>query len=156
MKKLAGAVLVVSMVAACSASNTPNGTGGQGGGGSGSGGSGGAATTSSTSSGSTACDAASCPSGCCAQGACVEGTANNQCGKGGQVCLDCGAVSLACTNQACAMVQPKCTAQTCPNGCCKDDMCEQGLSDQACGTGGEACKDCSAQSLACVNGLCMQ
>jgi hypothetical protein len=37
-----------------------------------------------------------------------------------------------------------------------NNACQPGLSDQACGTGGEACIDCSAEMMACLNGFCTQ
>jgi hypothetical protein len=34
--------------------------------------------------------------------------------------------------------------------------CQAGQSDQACGTGGALCVDCSSEGLACLNGFCTQ
>lgn len=51
------------------------------------------------------CTPQSCASGCCSgNGECLGGGLNTACGAGGLTCLDCSAVSLVCTNQACTAV----------------------------------------------------
>jgi hypothetical protein len=103
--------------------------------------------------GVSTCNATSCASGCCQNGLCNPGTADAQCGNGGATCADCAAQGHACLTKACSQQAP-CSPQSCPGGCCQNGTCQLGLSDQACGVGGVACVDCSAQSQACVNGHC--
>lgn len=47
----------------------------------------------------------------------------------------------------------ECTAENCSTGCCRDDKCEQGTTDTACGTGGAACQACTG-SQKCGTGKC--
>ena len=54
---------------------------------------------------------------------------------------------------ACARVEPCCTPETCPNGCCTGDGRCVPSRDQACGTGGAACKSCGGGS-SCSDGRC--
>jgi hypothetical protein len=70
------------------------------------------------------------------------------------LCQNCTINGQVCTNQAC--VQAPCNAQTCAKGCCQGGACQAGQSDQACGTKGAACTDCSANGLICLNGFCTQ
>src|SRR5207244_13626635 len=47
----------------------------------------------------------------------------------------------------------QCTAGSCPNGCCSNNMCLPGNTAMACGTGGVACKTCM-MNQACNGGVC--
>lgn len=47
-----------------------------------------------------------------------------------------------------------CSPATC-NGCCDGDVCAVGNQDIACGTGGEACADCTAMHYTCISATCM-
>ena len=51
---------------------------------------------------------------------------------------------LACCNQT-----------TCPDGCCEDGQCRAGITDDACGTGGRACRACP-DGRACQSHGCQE
>ncbi len=40
------------------------------------------------------------------------------------------------------------------NGCCYNNVCQFGVSDQLCGKKGQACMDCTAILQVCLNGFC--
>jgi hypothetical protein len=120
------------------------------------GGDGGSGDDTGASSGSDGgCNSVSCLHGCCTTaGQCVAGDMPSACGNGGNYCIDCTTMSppLGCSMQACG-------AEMCTgcSGCCDTTgTCQPGVSDQACGTGGQACIDCSAQMLSCGNQMCGQ
>ena len=99
------------------------------------------------------CSAATC-AGCCMGGVCQTGTLDNACGTGGGACKACGA-SEECTKGTCGAKQPpqpKCTVSNC-GGCCQNDKCMAGSDQQACGKGGEVCKQCTG-GTACHQGTC--
>lgn len=144
---------------ACSASTDPqtstgsdNGSGGAGGM-EATGSSSNSTSSSASSSGSALCNATNCANGCCMNDLCTAGTSDVQCGTGGQLCQNCTTTNGSCHNKTCTSV-PQCNATSCP-GCCLNGTCEAGLSDQACGKGGQVCLNCSNSGRACVNGYCM-
>ena len=47
-----------------------------------------------------------------------------------------------------------CTAENCA-GCCRDDKCEEGTSESACGEGAAACETCSGAQM-CTGGKCKE
>lgn len=47
-----------------------------------------------------------------------------------------------------------CNAQSCIGGCCQGNDCVTGTMDNACGTTGGACQDCTALGDTCVSGAC--
>lgn len=102
------------------------------------------------------CNSENCAGGCCSGGTCSAGVDDTACGIGGSACVDCTTSSETCSNQACMAAPPPCSKTTCPKGCCKLGQCAAGLSDQACGTNGVTCIDCSKQGLICLNGFCSQ
>lgn len=99
--------------------------------------------------------------GCCgADGQCHNGTDNAACGENGQACAPCpngtkcdsGGALVGGTCQGPA----KCNAGNCKNGCCFGDQCVPGTSDTACGIGGNACANCTAQgNLVCQGQGCV-
>lgn len=103
------------------------------------------------------CDALSCPTGCCdASGTCQPGDKLDACGLGGQQCSDCASQGFDYCDpklQQCATQQPSCSAVNCPTGCCllynNQEVCVTGTSSVACGSGGQACADCSAKAQTC-------
>jgi hypothetical protein len=102
----------------------PGGTGGFGGS------SGGGATAGGSTSGGAAGGTSGGAAGGMAGGA-SGGTAGGTAGgsAGGAACSNC-------------------------NGCCQNGVCRGGNTSAACGFGGIVCRDCTAQSQACVNGAC--
>jgi hypothetical protein len=40
------------------------------------------------------------------------------------------------------------------HGCCADNNCNGGQSDDSCGVGGQACVNCLSSAMACANGQC--
>ncbi|MFB6350254.1 MAG: hypothetical protein ABEK29_00470, partial [Bradymonadaceae bacterium] len=48
--------------------------------------------------------------------------------------------------------EASCTPESC-DGCCKNDECQSGDTDQACGTGAETCETCSGEAF-CQDGEC--
>jgi hypothetical protein len=101
------------------------------------------------------CDPMNCPTGCCSGNVCAVGTGDNACGVKGGLCQDCQAFGEVCSNGGCVPPPPKCNAQTCPSGCCAGDVCAVGSQDNACGVGGAACTDCTAQNATCTGGKCV-
>jgi hypothetical protein len=106
------------------------------------------------------CDSSNCQ-GCCDGNVCQTGAYNAQCGSNGVACEACPA------GQECAPVQSGmggnscqatsvCTIESCPNGCCANDICAVGTQDLACGMGGQGCVDCTMNTPpgTCVNRTC--
>ncbi len=110
---------------------------------------------------SAACDLASCPTGCCdAEDQCQPGQAPANCGAGGSACQVCppGSGCIECPpGQICAAERfCGCDPASCPSGCCSGGgiyggTCQSGTFDDACGTAGIVCKDCTT-SNARMNG----
>jgi hypothetical protein len=125
-------------------------TGGVGGGGTG--GDAGASGGVGGSGGTPGCGPCA---GCCdPTGTCRPGDATNACGLGGVECFDCGALGFGCVGGACEGQPPVCGPGNCP-GCCDTlGMCRFGSESDACGAAGQACEDCTASGLGCVNGKC--
>ncbi len=69
--------------------------------------------------------------------------ADDGCGRPCQIgtCLD----GQRCTAGVCV-----CDGGTCPEGCCQDNACFPGTSDDHCGGQGQACSDCLTQEMACT------
>ncbi len=109
---------------------------------------------------------ANCPDGCCSGETCYAPGLFN-CGTGGRACIVCDPVaSDGCTAQGvcscgggpdCAPGQHcqngtcTCDAVSCPNGCCRNNLCESPASNpdagstaalSLCGTGGRTCVAC--------------
>jgi hypothetical protein len=49
---------------------------------------------------------------------------------------------------------PACSPGSC-EGCCDGGVCRLGMDDAACGTGGEACRDCAGGGGRCVESACL-
>ena len=95
------------------------------------------------------CNPTTCKGGCCVNDICAVGSQNTACGSGGAQCQNCTNLGDVCTANACVPASPKCTAANCPNGCCQNDTCVGGISNDACGTGGVACSNCNADGAFC-------
>ena len=105
---------------------------------------------------STGCNSQSCAGGCCDQGGqCNRGITDTQCGANGIACQNCARFGETCRFQSCEP-QMGCTPQNCPGGCCQGNVCVGGGSNNACGTGGNQCKDCMGGGLVCNGmGICI-
>lgn len=97
-----------------------------------------------------ACGPQNC-AGCCAGNTCVVGTQDNACGPtNGQQCSDCTATNQVCQGRQC---RDKCGPATCAAGCCTaNNACVPGFANNACGSGGNACTNCTQAGSTC-NGL---
>jgi hypothetical protein len=96
--------------------------------------------------------------GCCdAAGNCVAGTSHTACGTAGNACQACTSQGKVCTQPGnyCAFF-PSCGPFTCPAGCCDSaGKCQNGVTNSACGTNGQSCKDCTATGQSCAaSGFC--
>ncbi len=99
------------------------------------------------------CGPANCP-GCCVGNQCVVSTTPLACGTNGQACKTCG------PNQVCnalgeCVAGSVCNPATCA-GCCVGDICAVGSQQNACGSGGALCQNCSNQNppRVCQSGSC--
>jgi hypothetical protein len=97
------------------------------------------------------CDASTCPNGCCQNNTCQTGNTLGACGTGGTACAAC-ASNQTCTSGQCAG-GTGCTPSSCPAGCCQNNACQPGNTQQACGTSGAACSACPT-GTSCTNGTC--
>ncbi len=97
-----------------------------------------------------ACGPANC-AGCCAGNTCVQGVQDNACGPtNGQQCSDCTATNQVCQGRQC---RDRCGPANCAAGCCgANNQCVPGFANNACGSGGGACTNCTQQGSTC-NGL---
>lgn len=108
------------------------------------------------------CDSATCPDGCCLSGTCYPGTSWDYCGTGGIICAWCSenenCVDQKCPSDTDSGTPPPtdggvgCGASNC-TGCCLNDVCYLGNTNDKCGKGGQFCWACGGQE-ACVNGFC--
>lgn len=117
--------------------------------------------------GACACDATSCPDGCCDGLVCRIGEAT-ACGTGGGACTACGPLANACVDgqcrcgtgspcvdgQVCESGTCRCTAFSCPDGCCSGQTCYESNVFH-CGTLGRACQACGMRGDGCSeDGAC--
>lgn len=137
--------------------------GGAAGGGGGMTGPGGGASSGGGSAsgggGASGCNA-TC-TGCCDGNTCIDlgHEDHGHCGLGGQACAACDPMSAdSCTLGIClcgalpacgapdhcmgGFCQQQCNANSCPDGCCQNNVCIGQPSDAACGDKGKACKVC--------------
>lgn len=115
------------------------------------------------------CDSTSCPGGCCAGATCHAPPELDFCGTLGEVCevcndvyadncgdgdCHCGPDDRCNAHQVCTGGECRCTATSCPTGCCADDECM--IEDpRSCGSGGGACVTCDPiRSDRCIDGTC--
>jgi hypothetical protein len=98
----------------------------------------------------TVCSSSTC-TGCCASNLCKPGTELAACGKAGGACQSC-TVGQTCESGTCNS-PTTCNSATCPTGCCKNNLCQTGTSDLACGKGGQACAICPIEKI-CVSQKC--
>jgi hypothetical protein len=101
--------------------------------------------------GGGSCGPGSC-GGCCQGTTCLGGSIDNACGSGGNPCIDCTQNSQTCdTGSGTCQGVGTCGPGSC-NGCCQGSTCIQSLTDSACGSGGNACVDCTQNSQTCDTG----
>jgi hypothetical protein len=91
--------------------------------------------------------------GCCKGAACIIAQSNQACGSNGETCKSCGTNEI-CAQGSCNKTSGACAPRNCPNGCCKGDKCQAGITRDACGKGGNACVTC-ASTQKCQNGACV-
>jgi len=105
-----------------------------------------------------------CPAGqecdssnhCCTPLSQQQACAGHNCGTADDGCgyqINCGTCP---TGQQCVYgtCTSTCTSSNCPNGCCDSNgVCQPGIYDQICGTGGQACNDCG-NGWSCINQQC--
>lgn len=104
-------------------------------------------------SGKASCTAANCP-GCCEGTTCRAGSDRTACGPKGGACVAC-ATGQTCDAGVCkAGGGGGCSAATCPNGCCENNVCKPGTEAAACGTGGDACEACTGGTPNCTSQVC--
>ncbi len=93
---------------------------------------------------------------CNASGQCACGSGPPCSGRGVDRCeggqCKCGSSSPCGWGQECVSGTCRCTTTSCASGCCKGDTCEPGTAKDACGTGGNACRNCNKRCNA--NGTC--
>ncbi len=109
------------------------------------------AATKTCKGGSTTCGASNCNTGCCKNNQCHPGNSVTVCGKGGKSCQNCQAFGKKCdgVTGACTGGGPTSCGPTNCNGCCKNNKCETGGANGACGKSGAACEDCAAKGQTC-------
>lgn len=74
----------------------------------------------------------------------LASTTVHECGFGGP-CVACPGPDAKCFKGACSFSDPGCTASNC-SGCCLDaNTCSNGLSADACGSGGLECQGCGPE-----------
>lgn len=98
------------------------------------------------------CNAQNCPNGCCQGNVCIAPTSDKACGKPGAQCQDCTPQGGKCQTGAC-VVPPTCTVQNCAAGCCSGNICYAGFLNNRCGSGGNACADCTVKASTCNTGV---
>ena len=91
--------------------------------------------------------------GCCVGNQCVTTTTAAACGASGAACKACGKNQICDPAGTCIDSTSQCGLASCA-GCCVGDFCETGTQNAACGTGGDTCANCSAQSRVCQSGVC--
>lgn len=90
--------------------------------------------------------------GCVSDGECVEGDGDDACGGGGDQCVACTGDEV-CADGACE-APPGCTPDSC-DGCCDGDTCvDDATTNDACGSGGNACQACEGEAQ-CSGGRCV-
>jgi len=102
----------------------------------------------------TTCGPENCH-GCCDGTTCLLGQSDSSCGSHGEACVACP------QGESCKLFGPgtggtcdlPCSPQSC-KGCCAGEVCAIGNQDIACGTGGEACADCTGEHFVCASGVC--
>ena len=83
-------------------------------------------------------------------GACFNGTLNSACGSGGTACVVCDSASGELCDENECVPPPPCSAESC-DGCCNAaGECVTTASDNACGSGGGECVDCTLSDGTCT------
>ena len=110
------------------------------------------------------CNANNCAGCCDSTGKCVVKPSNQTdatCGTAGAACVDCTTAGQKCTAKTAGSVQSYvCAAGTgggsgnnCGGCLTADNFCAQGITNDACGSGGVACSVCPA-GKPCTSGVC--
>jgi hypothetical protein len=94
----------------------------------------------------SSCGPTTCSQGCCsADGTCVTvGGAINACGSAGEPCETCPPGDFC--KGSCVHFQANCGPSNCAGCCIGDGDCSTGVSDYACGQGGQQCQSCIPKS----------
>jgi hypothetical protein len=96
------------------------------------------------------------PDGATNTDSCFMGTQDSFCGHGGEVCTRCAPVH---DNGQCVPEDGgaggyceigTCGPDNCPGCCAQGGVCALGIQDFACGSGGAACEDCTANDGLCA------
>ncbi|MBL8920206.1 MAG: hypothetical protein JNJ54_15170 [Myxococcaceae bacterium] len=103
------------------------------------------------------CGPGNCTGCCTSAGQCVSGIEPGSCGSVGAACTNCTLSGMTCQLGACIQSTfgvgggsagvgggsaGACGRDTCA-GCCLDGVCQLGVFDSECGTGGETCRGCN-------------
>ncbi len=91
--------------------------------------------------------------GCCIGNVCTLGTQDTACGTKGVACLNCTGQNQTCGAGGVCTGGPACGPGNCA-GCCQGNTCVTGNDPAACGTAGQACKDCGAAGTCGAGGVC--
>ena len=129
------------------------------------------ATTNKTNG--TTCPGGLCYGGTCCTGCwdgttCRTGTTITYCGSAGGPCQTCTVTNPCrtpvCVGHLCGGANVSdgtpcgsngtCYSGSCCSGCWDGTGCRSGTTDFYCGSGGDPCEDCDAQSLACISQVC--
>ncbi|MBL8917122.1 MAG: hypothetical protein JNM17_40830 [Archangium sp.] len=114
--------------------------------------------------GGSACGPTTCRGCCTSSGTCSFGQAANECGFGGNVCVDCGPNAF-CSQGFCfggtggggggvgGGGGTSCGPMTCPGCCTASGVCTSGQNNFACGFGGNSCVSCGSTAT-CQMGIC--
>jgi hypothetical protein len=84
---------------------------------------------------------------CNESGQCACGSGPPCSGRGVDRCVGgqckCGSNNPCGWGQECISGTCRCTTTSCASGCCAGDTCQPGTTKEACGTGGNACRQCN-------------
>lgn len=97
------------------------------------------------------CGPGTCDGCCDAAGLCRFGTESDACGVKGGACDNCAAKGQGCSAGVCQGTPPKCGPANCGGCCDAQGNCQPGSAATVCGSGGQACSNCSAQSKVCIS-----
>jgi hypothetical protein len=96
------------------------------------------------------CGPSNCRGCCDAAGVCRVGTDTNACGRSGQSCSNCTQSNQGCVSGVCQGMPPACGPNNC-GGCCDiGGRCQPGTRDNACGSRGAACSNCTTNGRTCT------
>ena len=99
----------------------------------------------------SSCGPENCPGCCDANGLCEGGFDPLNCGQGGEQCFACGP-GATCQGGGC-IINNQCNPENCPGCCDFNGICQPGNQTFDCGSGGQTCSFCPANST-CQMGFC--